>query len=714
MRKRVLWIRVLAIATVILASCNKEVGVSFTNVENEAILQYAKTELTTFLDEEILLQASKAGIKQVAFHFQINSEFEEAAFKVDSKLKDDIITVELSGKTPSDALYAAYTFLEKGGYVFDITGPVKPQMFKWNSLTNYSEKIIPAVKKRGIRQHINFPMDVSAWSLEEAKSYIQNLSRMRFNYMTFHSYPGQWYEVVRKDTTEQAGHFFYGDVHLVPDQEEIKAIVGNKKYFCIPEIEPVFEDKTARGKMAVEWLQNVIGEAKRTGMQVQFSFEPRNAGTEIQKTLETAKAILEQYPMIDALELITEEAGGWGPRTTEAETRQTIVEHFGEEYLNDSIVMKPVKEAKSDLAYNYGQIGHNIKAINYLREHKLVDENLGLKLGIYVVIPEYAKPAYYLARQFAPETEIAIMPGHHSTRVDNNLPEIVRNEADWDKSIIYTWVELDGMMYIQQNGISGIQNTVKQATENSSDHRANAILFNHWRTAENKVTARYAAMSTLYGHVNPNRFYTEYAEGLGIKPYGDFALAMEKLNEADLTSIKNLSGFGFCWKGRWKNGGPVSHHPVEKLQEVRHAYERVLEQLAICSDSTRAAPGLSLLSLMDNRIRTTIIYIKAFEKARELKQFDTSNPLSEEDKSEYVRICNESMALFDQYIKVYAEINADRGCAGQLISMWHGPLKGVKVYRERNGGIPFDEEIPPETAVDEPPLPIINSDVIAN
>ena len=694
--------------SMMFASCKNEAQLSFKNTGNQAQFEYAQSELTQFLNRAELSRAGNLGIRNVAFNFHLNPDFETAAFSVDSKMEEDSLIVELTGNTASDALCAAYTFLEKGGYIFDITGPVLPKQFNWEAVKSYQEKIIPAVKKRGIRQHINFPMDLSAWSLNDAKSYIQNLARMRFNYITFHSYPGQWYEVNRKDTTEYAGHFFYGDVHTMPDQEDIKAIAGNEKYFCIPEIEPAFEDKAAKSKKAVEWLQIVISEAKKKGMFVQYSFEPRNAGTNIDKTVETTKAILKQFPMIDALEFITEEAGGWGPRTTMEQTKKTIADHFGAECLNDSIVMKPVRKEQSDLAYNYGQIGHNVKVINYLKENKIVSENFLLKIGVYVVIPEYARPSFYLARKYAPEAEVSIMPGHHSLNVKNNTPKVLRTSEDWDKSIIYSWIEFDGMMYIQQNGISGIQSIVSQAIGNTSEHRANTILYNHWRTAENKITARYAAISGLYGAVNPEKFYQEYAKANGIAPENDFAAAMEKLDEADLISMKNVSGFAFSWKGRWRNGGPVSAYPVDKLEEVKKAYQAVLDQLKPCSNETTTASGRTLLALLDNRIRTTIIYIKAFEKARELAQYNTSKPLAANDKKEYVRICNESLALFDQYINMYAQINADRGCAGNLVSLWHGPMKGIKLLREKNGGVPFDDGIPLETAVDEPPLPIIN------
>ena len=78
------------------------------------------------------------------------------------------------------------------------------------------------------------------------------------------------------------------------------------------------------------------------------------------------------------------------------------------------------------------------------------------------------------------------------------------------------------------------------------------------------------------------------------------------------------------------------------------------------------------------------------------------------DKQAYVQICNESLALLEQYIDIYASDNADRGCSGNLVSMWYGPVKALKFLREKHGGIPFDDDVPEGTAVDAPPLPVIN------
>jgi hypothetical protein len=713
MKKIVLPLLILLGTTFFISSCHNSgshTNLTFRTRLKDPLTEYAVSELERFLEAAEENSPASQDVK-ATIRLKTDPALEEGAFAVRSRKTEEGYDILLTGQTPADVLYAAYTFLEKGGFVFDITGPVVPAGFDWTAVANYREKIVPAVIRRGIRQHINFPMDLSAWPVEEAKEYIRNLTRMRFNAITFHSYPGQWYEVIRQDTVEYAGHFFYGDVHTVPDYPAIRKIAVNKKYFCIPEIEPYFENTEVRSKLAIEWLQDVIGEAKHCGMRVRFSFEPRDASTDLSHSVETVRAILKEYPMIDELEFITEEAGGWGPRTTRLGTEAMIRRHFGEEMLRDSIVMAPVREEQSDLAYIYGQVGHDVALMQRLRSDKIIPDSMPVVLGIYVVIPEYARPAFYLARRYTPPgTQISIMPGHHSLRVKNNTAKVLHTPEDWQQAVIYSWIEFDGMMYIQQNGISGIQSIVQQAVAHTPDGRARAILYNHWRTAENRVTARYAALSGLYGALAPGDFYESYARSLGIAPPASFARAMTLLDSADLTAMHNVSGFAFCWVGRWRNGGPLSAFPVEKLEKVRQSYQIVLQALQPCGDKTSSTAGRDLLTLLDNRIRTTLIYLKAFEKGRELNRFDTRQPLTDTQKEAYVKICNEMLAFFEQYIDLYAGQNADRGCAGNLVSLWHGPVKGTKIYRQRFGGVDFDEEVPPGTAIDAPPLPAINNE----
>jgi hypothetical protein len=115
------------------------------------------------------------------------------ALAVDPKLAH-ALTIEhgldrtqLTGRTPTDLLHAVYRFLEEVGYVFSVRGPVAPDgVAAWPAPFILAET--PVLAERGIRQHINFPMDVSCYSLPDALEYVRNLARLKFNFLTFHCY----------------------------------------------------------------------------------------------------------------------------------------------------------------------------------------------------------------------------------------------------------------------------------------------------------------------------------------------------------------------------------------------------------------------------------------------------------------------------------------------------------------------------------------------
>ena len=146
-----------------------------------------------------------------------------------------------------------------------------------------------------------------------------------------------------------------------------------------------------------------------------------------------------------------------------------------------------------------------------------------LKLGIYSAINIYTKAVHRLARMYAPDIQLSLLSGHHSRRVAENTPQMLANAKEWDNTRIYSWIEFDGMMYLQQNGIEGVQQIIGSAQKNSTNGKVNALLFNHWRTAENHITARYAALASLYGAISPDIFYKEYALSLGVAQPETFA-----------------------------------------------------------------------------------------------------------------------------------------------------------------------------------------------
>ena len=65
--------------------------------------------------------------------------------------------------------------------------------------------------------------------------------------------------------------------------------------------------------------------------------------------------------------------------------------------------------------------------------------------------------------------------------------------ADWtfrlelQKTMLYSWVEFDGNMYVQQNSCGGIQALLEYCRRESGGASIHGICFNHWRTAENSL-----------------------------------------------------------------------------------------------------------------------------------------------------------------------------------------------------------------------------------
>lgn len=473
---------VLFAAFILVTSCAKtSVEVSLEGLTQSKVTELATEELTTLWSKALSSEKEAGSYK---FVLKLDTSFQNGTFAYSMTGAKQFL---LCGGDPASILHATYSLLEEIGYTFDITGITVPETFHLSAIEGINKTVTPHVRWRGIRQHVNFPMDISSYPVDEAKEYVKNLMRLRFNKLTIHSYPGQWYEVVQGDSVDYAGNFFYGDRHYLYDNELLKANVRfNDSTFCMPEANARFNDKKARSAVAIQWMQQLITYAKEIGMRVQFSFEPRI--TTIEQAAATARQIVQTYPEIDEFELITEETGGWGPSCTAEEVKKTLRTYFAPEVINDTCITAPIRATQSDLNHLYTQIGILANTIKELNKDAAITNNVSeIKLGIYCTMPNYAPAAYRLARTSLPETKITIMPSHGSDGVARNFDTIVTSKDDIAKTEIYSWIEFDGLMYLQQNGTAGIAALIKKMDKLNEGKQLYSILFNHWRTAENRT-----------------------------------------------------------------------------------------------------------------------------------------------------------------------------------------------------------------------------------
>jgi hypothetical protein len=678
----------LCAAILLLTGCSpsQQIGLSISGQSD--VLDFAREELQLFLGEEYTLTEGPASWQLV---LETDKQLPEGSFSIQHLKREGKNAIMLRGSNDVAILHAAYTFLEKAGIRFEITGPVIPGKVDISKLAGYSETIHPKVKQRGIRQHINFPMDVSSYPIDEAKEYIRNLARLRFNFITFHSYPTQWYGEIKGGQTGYAGHFFYGQRIELPDTGFLQDNIRNRKIFCIPDIEPFYDDEETRSRMAVEWLNQLLNECRRVGLTRRFSFESRNHSPDIEPTVETAKQILKLYPEIEELELISSETINYGRQMEMSEVGRLLEPLFGKDILKDPVLTEQFLSGHTGVADLSANIGHNIKALRVIDDSLLRPRGMKACLGLYIVVPEYMESSYHLLQTYAPDVDYAVLAAWGGRRVALNLPVTHMDKEEWRKTMVYSWLEFDGSMYIQQNGIRGIRNLIEYGENINGLDPIQAMCFNHWRTAENRITARYSAEATLYGAQDETAFYTRSAQIYGIKNTQAFIQCMQQLDEADWYATCELFNIGFCGVGVWgrKGFGFFGKMRPECLVQGRELYEQTLESLRLCAASVSTPQGKEWISFLDNRLRSTIVYCKAFEKGVEIQKIGEDN-LAPEQRRAIAAICNESILGFEQFLRLYAEMLPDRGSEGTLISAYHTPIAVLKRIRFEYGDIPFD------------------------
>ena len=666
----ILWVLIL-----LLAGCSpaRKPRVALRGVPREGVLSYAADEISLFLGTTYAVIRNGSGRRaDWTIGLVVDPKMEAFSFSV----KDvspagpgGPSAIELRGPDPACVLSAAYTLLEQAGVSFDVHGPIVPRDLDLEKLRGTSRTIRPAVSRRGIRQHINFAMDISSYPLDEAKAYIRNLARLRMNTITFHSYPGQWYPYSLKGGPTLAGNFFYGQRHDLPDDPLLKSVVRNSRVYCIPAIEPVYDQPEEKSRRAMAWLQEVIGEAKRVGLTVNLSMELREKDGE--RAMASSEFVLERYPEIDSLELITQEDGD-----------------------------DPVRE-----------IEFNAKMIGTLRDKGMPRRNLEYGLGIYNTTPEDLKRGFETMRRVVPpDVHLTVLPAHGARVAVNNLKSIPLTAEDVGRTVMYSWVEFDGLMYLQQNPVVGIGRLIEEGRRLSGGVPLYGICWNHWRTAENRTSIGYAAAAMVEGPIPPQDFYRRYGRALGIADLEAYGAAMAGLDEADDDARNNLFNIGFCYGGYWTMKQGLANYgrfKQDKIEASIRTFEAARDGLSRIVPSTTTAEGKRYLEFLSNRISCTLLHLRAFDKMTEIQRLFTgrsSKPLTAEDRKTIGAVCAEALALETEYMRLHARMIEDRGCEGTLVSYYAAPFLLLKQIEKTHAGGAAEAGFSKKT-LDAPPAP---------
>jgi len=629
----------------------------------------------------------------------------------------------ITGRTPTALLHAVYRFLEHLGYVFSVRGPIPPDgLAAWPKAFRLAET--PVLEERGIRQHINFPMDVSGYSLPEAVEYVRNLARLKFNFITFHCYHScGWYHFSWQgfsDGEDPNTTLYYSEQHAVCREPLVRAQSPNLRVFCIPELEAVYRQPAQRAVMQ-DWLGRLIACAQECGLTVCVSLDPTSPGRDeairaagltpspdlyTDLTVAAARAILAQYPTIDVLEILTVENTDVWPAP------KTLAQAWGQLASSVNLPVGKLPQAEHDqqaaraLMGAAGDLQVSVRAIQELRTDPAL-AGKRLSAGIYCtnrwIWPLLGR---YADALIPVDVEFTCLAGHSSVPVARHLtdalpPRLLR------RTRIYAWCEFDGEMYLQQNEVSGLAQCLALARTAGVPSPV-AIVANHWRTAENEVAINYLAAAS-YAGLSPEDFYAQWSTALmGPAAAEEYSAACQAIDQWSAYAVDHIFNMGFCYLGCWLLAPRMgwANWQKEHVLACRDGFLATAERLDALLPLVARPVGLERCRFMSNRLRASAhhcdVIVHLIEMRRLVQAHDPGH-LPEVDKGAFLAHGRAARAAADRYVRLTAAMMPDRGSEGTLTSYTHV----IHGFIERSLGAYLGGEVAPvqAAAVDGPPPP---------
>jgi hypothetical protein len=436
-------------------------------------------------------------------------------------------------------------------------------------------------------------------------------------------------------------------------------------------------------------------------MHVRFSFEPRLESVE--NTLAMCDDIMAAYPMIDSLELTTNENGGGGDAAPQ-EMRAAIEEYFTLAAYDDAVLAREFEAPPSAMVTMLRELGHNIRVVRALREQRPYARDLPLVLGVYCIPESFGQVAIKMLDAYAPQDcEIALMPQYGSRWVGHRFESFEVSRSAWERLNVYSWVEFDGMFFFQQNEVDGVRHLLDVVGAGSGHEPIHAIAFNTWRTAENQISLRYAAESCICGPVSTEEFYRRYAGELGIDEVKSFVRAMRGIDDA-VEKARDTWNVGFAWPWMWVGwwSTNLTGWDYGKLEEVQQRFERAAADLKQCAEGDLDPEGDGYVSFLQNRVRASIFHLKGLMALYEIVPFtvdDDRQPvdaasLTDEQRAQFLRACDSATYYTNRYMSTYAETLPDRGSEGALIIYYYCLPELIRKLRREYGGDTSAELVP--------------------
>ena len=259
---------------------------------------------------------------------------------------------------------------------------------------------------------------------------------------------------------------------------------------------------------------------------------------------------------------------------------------------------------------------------------------------------------------------------------------------------LYSWIEVDGSMYAQQYEPTYIGRNLA--------HPCHAVLFHHWRNAENELGLLFAAQHALRG-VSPDDFARQTVAPLwGIDDAEAVARVLQRLEALWLMiGYQDCWAGGFCYFPCWwhcdqeKTMEWVGYGPTESPDKAIARAESVLADVRAILPSARRLAGIERLRFLAACLEATSANMRCNGHMHDMRQYLLSiarTAMTPAQREEYTRLGHLALADAERWMDIMAQQVVDRGVEGNLTSFEHVVIRYIRRFIALYGSEPFEDD----------------------
>ena len=625
--------------------------------------------------------------------------------------------VAVTGGSPDAVLWAAYALLEKLGLVFEFSGDVVPQKRVQLNLKGLDLRQSPSIKERGLRLHLNFPMDQSSYSLPEFLAWVDRVARLKCNYLMFHFYSNHpWFFFRYKNAQSTGATFFvgthmFGGKYMLPPDMIGREFIRNKAQYFPPELEGM-EPSEALHHATEARIRAVIDHAHTRGIKCAVSFEPLGTPGDItahlgeweqaagghdklmrEVTVARLNACMDAYPNADEYQLISVEGSDDAPpgMDLKADLKRLCDKYKIPFDPSDERQFAGAREAGVNLApYNAPSVSSELDkglmrpvvstlryvdmALDVLADPRVADrlkreKKLG-NVGIYLPNGSAVKMCTPALRAMMPaNSRLQMMVDYGARGTADQMPTWEAFHGANLQLGVISWLEFDGSMFLPEAWPHAVYDCVR----NAKDLPLMTLVCNHWRVSGLEADAAGLAETPW----NTGQSYDQWMDGYLTRLYGAANVptarrAYDALEQATLYCREHLFNVGFCYEGRftgnfgyaeeYTNGAKV------RFTAARDGFSALATALPAGRPKVRA-------EYLGDRCQCALYHLDTMRELAGAEVGPSDSPARIKQASEHA---NRAFELAQSYMRTYAKKVLDRGDEGMLVNYHFGVVRQAK------------------------------------